>query len=57
VDSIEKWRTVVGIKSLIMLGHSFGGYFSAAYALKYPESVEHLLLLDSWGFESGDIKK
>jgi pimeloyl-ACP methyl ester carboxylesterase len=53
VDSIEKWRAAVGLERLIVVSHSFGGYLATAYALKYPEHVEHLFLIDSWGFEEG----
>lgn len=44
VDSIEKWRQKMGIEKMIILGHSFGGFLSTSYAIKYPERIEHLIL-------------
>lgn len=49
VAAIEKWRQNAGIKKMVLLGHSFGGYLSAAYALKHPANVQHLILADPWG--------
>ena len=51
VESLESWRQQMGLnKSFALLGHSMGGYIAAAYALRYPEHVRHLILADPWGF-------
>ena len=49
VDLIEKWRIAVKLEQFTLLGHSFGGYISASYTLKYKKNVRHLILADSWG--------
>ncbi|OMJ20114.1 putative cardiolipin-specific deacylase, mitochondrial [Smittium culicis] len=49
VDSLEKWRQEMGIEKMNLLGHSFGGYMSSIYALKYPERVNKLILESPMG--------
>ena len=49
VTYLERWRSEVGLDKFILLGHSFGGFISAAYAIKYPDRVRHLVLNDPWG--------
>jgi len=34
IDSFEEWRKAQNLSNFILLGHSFGGYVAAKYALK-----------------------
>lgn len=52
IDSFEAWRKAKNLDSFILLGHSFGGYVAAKYALKHPEHVQHLILVGSAGFSA-----
>lgn len=54
---LEKWREVMGIKKMVLLGHSLGGFITSSYAIKYPERVEHLILADPWGFTAAPERK
>lgn len=49
IGAIEKWREALGIERFYLVGHSLGGYFSALYALKYPQRIEKLTLLSPAG--------
>jgi pimeloyl-ACP methyl ester carboxylesterase len=40
-------RQALGFDKWAVLGHSFGGYVALEYALRYPHSLSHLLLLDT----------
>ncbi|KAJ2701842.1 hypothetical protein FB645_004515 [Coemansia sp. IMI 203386] len=49
VESLEEWRKRMGLEKMTLCGHSFGGYMSTLYALKYPERVEKLVLISPIG--------
>ena len=49
IDLLDKWRKAMNIDKFILLGHSFGGYISAAYTAKNPSHIKHLILADPWG--------
>lgn len=46
---VEALREIFGYEEWAVAGHSFGGNVALEYALRYPASVSHLLLLDSCG--------
>lgn len=52
IDAIEQWRIDHGIKQFHLVGHSFGGYLSYKYALKYPDSIDKLCLISPLGVEN-----
>ena len=53
IDSLEEWREKMGLEEMTIVGHSLGAYLSAAYALKYPDRVNKLILLSPAGVPRG----
>ena len=49
VGHLETWRRVVGLERFVLLGHSLGAFLATSYALRHPERVRHLILVDPWG--------
>ena len=45
----EALRAHLGFETWAVLGHSFGGHVALEYALRYPDRVSHLVLLDTGG--------
>lgn len=50
VESVEEWRQQMGLDKVVLLGHSMGGFIASAYAHRYPQHIQHLVLADPWGF-------
>ena len=51
VEGLEAWREANGIDTMILGGHSLGGYISVAYCERYPDRVAKLLLLSPVGVQ------
>ncbi len=48
VNDLEGLRKDLGIKKWVVIGHSYGGMVAQAYALKYPNSVDKLVLSNTF---------
>jgi pimeloyl-ACP methyl ester carboxylesterase len=45
----DSLREKLGFDKWAVLGHSFGGYVALEYALRYPNRLSHLVLVDTGG--------
>ena len=48
VEDLEGMRRALGLRQVNIVGHSFGGMVAQAYALKYPQFVKRLILMDTF---------
>jgi len=53
LDDIERLRERLGVESLDLLGHSFGGMLAMAYTARHPERVRSLVLSAPGGPDLG----
>ncbi len=54
LEDIEAIRKHFGLKKMIVLGHSWGGFLGFQYAITHPEFVEKLILLNSGPISSDE---
>jgi proline iminopeptidase len=48
VEDVEGLRQALGLGSINLLGHSFGGVIAQAYALKYQKNLSHLIVANTF---------
>jgi pimeloyl-ACP methyl ester carboxylesterase len=53
VEFLDRFLAAIGVARASLLGHSFGGWIVAAFALAFPHRVERLVLVDSAGIDAG----
>jgi abhydrolase domain-containing protein 6 len=51
VDALTQLVAAVGQTSFVLVGQSLGGWISARYAARFPQRVQHLVLIDTAGVE------
>lgn len=47
IDDLEGLRQSLGLASVALLGHSWGGLLAMEYAVRHPERVSHLVLMNT----------
>lgn len=47
VEDLETLRKHLGVRKMVIAGHSYGGIPAVQYALKYPSRVEKLIMLSA----------
>ncbi|GMG60204.1 unnamed protein product [Ambrosiozyma monospora] len=56
IDSFEEWRRKRGLKKIVLIAHSLGGYLSSCYYLKYGEGVvTKLIMISPVGVEDSEF--
>jgi pimeloyl-ACP methyl ester carboxylesterase len=53
--AIKEFMDGLNIQKATLVGHSWGGGWALAYALSYPERVNHIVLIDSSGLDIPDV--
>ena len=54
IDDVDRVRRHFGLESMAVLGHSWGGVLAMEYAIRHPERVSQLILLDTAPASAGD---
>jgi pimeloyl-ACP methyl ester carboxylesterase len=49
-DFLERFAAAAGLRRFAVAGNSLGGYYAWRYALRHPEQVSALVLVDSGGY-------
>lgn len=57
VEWVKSYCEQKNFAKFFLLGHSFGGSLAAKFAIKYPQFVEKLILIDAAGIRKKRLKK
>jgi len=53
VDFLERFVNAAGLKRFAIAGNSLGGYYAWRFALRHPDRVSALILIDAVGYPPG----
>jgi pimeloyl-ACP methyl ester carboxylesterase len=56
-ESLDDFFTVLKKLPVILIGHSLGGWLSARLAIRKPELIERLILIDNAGVKYGGVEQ
>lgn len=48
IEDLEGLRKAMGFQKIAILGHSYGGVVAQGYAIRYPQNVSHLVIVNSF---------
>ena len=54
IDDLDRVRSHFGLESVAVLGHSWGGVLAMEYAIRHPDRVSQLILMDTAPASAGD---
>ena len=57
VEDLDRLRRRLGLESIAVLGHSWGGVVAMEYAIRHPDRVTRLILLDTAPASAGDWRR
>jgi proline iminopeptidase len=57
VDDLERVRQAFDLESIAILGHSWGALLALEYAIRHPERVSHLILMNPAPASSADLAR
>lgn len=46
IDDLDRVREYLGLEAMALLGHSWGGVLAMEYAIRHPDRVSHLILMN-----------
>ena len=57
VEDLDRLRAHLRLDTVAILGHSWGGFVTMHYALRHPERVSHMILLNTASASNEDVER
>jgi len=53
-ESLNEFIKALGLKNIVLVGHSMGGQIALSYVINFPDAIKKLVLIAPAGFEAFD---